>query len=317
MSHVWRPVDEGTSVACGVLRPLTARSNSGTATSKEAMFAPTDRSDRPVRTLSLVRAPAPAARGGRDGDPEDDEVNALIRRVQASGDAEALDAVMTANDWLATSCARRMHRGGESLEDLEQVAREAILGAISRFDPERGIPFKAFAWATALGVLRHYYRDRWQVRVPRGIQELHLAAVRATEELTALTGRSPTIDDIAARLGADRDQIILALDAGHAYRAGSLDRPSTYSRPISDQGHLGLSALDESIEHYPDRARVREMLGSLPPRYRTILVMRFFEERTQLQIGQALGVSQVHVSRLMRDALKSLREREDAAASSA
>ena len=120
---------------------------------------------------------------------EEVDVDTLIRRFQEEGDRHARDAVMASFDWIAVGCARRMHRRGEPIEDLEQVAREALLGAISRFDVERGVPFKAFAWATAAGVLRHYYRSRWQVRIPRGIQELHLASVKAVEHLTAAAGR--------------------------------------------------------------------------------------------------------------------------------
>lgn len=273
----------------------------------------------PRATTSEVRAgPRPAhPRGSRR--PADIpklsaeqrcDVNELILRVQNDGDSSALDELMETFDWLALSCARRMHRRGEPMDDLEQAAREALLGAISRFDVERGVPFRAFAWATTVGVLRRYYRSRWQLRVPRGLQELHLAAVRAVEELTAAAGRSPTLDELAVHLNVDREDVLLALDVGNAYRAASFDDTSV--RGDTGPGDRAVGALDEDIENTVDRTRVQAMLASLPPRHRAILVMRFFEGRTQLEIGETLGISQVHVSRLMRAALASLREGAEA-----
>ncbi len=203
---------------------------------------------------------------------------------------------MTEFDWVAVGSARRMYRPGESIEDLEQVPREALLGAVSRFDVNRGVAFKAFAWSTAIGVLRHHYRSRWQLRVPRRIQELHLTTMRAIQDLSAAEGRSPTVDELADHLRVDREDVILALDAGHAYRAGSLDESLNdhQGRPVRQERMLG--ALDDAIEATADRARVRELLSSLPQRQQEILVMRFFEGRTQTEIGRRLGLSQVHVS---------------------
>ena len=265
--------------------------------------------------------PAPIRRERRDhhvrsdGDRSDvhpTAVNGLIQRVQHGGDQRALDALMTEFDWVAVGCARRMYRRGESIEDLEQVAREALLGAVSRFDVNRGVAFKAFAWSTAIGVLRHHYRSRWQLRVPRRIQELHLTTMRAIQDLSAAEGRSPTVDELADHLRVDREDVILALDAGHAYRAGSLDESLNdhQGRPVRQERMLG--ALDEAIEATADRARVRELLSSLPQRQQEILVMRFFEGRTQTEIGRRLGLSQVHVSRLIRTALHTLRELDGA-----
>ena len=237
-------------------------------------------------------------------------VNELVRRIQVHNDERALVALMAEFDWVARACASRMYRRGESIEDLEQVAREALLGAISRFDGRRGVAFKAFAWSTAMGVLRHHYRSRWQVHVPRRLQELHLATIQAIEYLTATHGRAPTVNELAVHLHADREDVILALDAGHAYRAGSLDEPSRHRQDGSVHREQPLGALDEKMEETADRTHVREMLASLPQRHREILVMRFFEGRTQAEIGESLGVSQVHVSRLIRSALDTLRDRE-------
>lgn len=231
-----------------------------------------------------------------------------IARFQEHGDGDALDTIMSEFDWLAVACARRLQRRGESIEDLEQVAREGLLGAVTRFDPNRGVAFKSFAWATVLGSLRHYYRARWQVRVPRGLQEMHLSALRAIEELTAAAGRAPTVEEIAAQTGMHREDVLLALDAGHAYRVESLDQA-----PDDHQGHASrervLAHVDEPLESTADRVDLHEMLAALPPVQRTILVMLYFDGKTQSEIGACLGISQVHVSRLMRAALADLRER--------
>ena len=262
--------------------------------------------------------------GPEDGVPEDvapkepmsrrarhaPDIDECIARFQERGDRAALDTVMAEFDWLASACARRLQRRGELIEDLEQVAREGLLGAVARFDVTRGAPFKSFAWATVLGALRHYYRGRWQVRVPRGLQEMHLAALKAIEDVTAAAGRAPTIEELATHTGMHREDVILALDAGHAYRVESLDRP-----PDDHQDHTSrervLAYVDEPLESAADRVDLRAMLDTLPPAQRKILEMRFFEAKTQDEIGVCLGVSQVHVSRLMRAALADLRSRAD------
>jgi RNA polymerase sigma-B factor len=237
-----------------------------------------------------------------------DEVSRQIARYQRTGDAAALCSVMAEFDWLAVSCARRMQRRGEMIDDLEQVAREGLLGAVQRFDTTRGVPFKTFAWATVFGVLRHHYRSRWQVRVPRGLQELHLAVMRAIDELTAVHGRAPTVDDLAVHTSADREDIILALDIGHAYRAESVNHPPLDRSDGGTQERV-LGESDRGLEGVADRVDLRRLLTSLPEVQRTVLVMSFFEGRTQSEIGAHLGVSQVHVSRLMRAALVGLRQR--------
>lgn len=263
-------------------------------------------------TASDLTSPAsePSTRAVSRQPQHTPDVDECIARFQEHGDRSALDTVMAEFDWLASACARRLQRRGESIEDLEQVAREGLLGAVARFDLNRGIPFKSFAWATVLGALRHYYRGRWQVRVPRGLQEMHLAALRAIEEVTAVAGRAPTIEELAAHTGMHREDVILALDAGHAYRVESLDRS-----PDDHQDHASrervLAYVDEPLESAADRVDLSAMLATLPPVQRTILVMRFFDGKTQDEIGACLGVSQVHVSRLMRAALADLRERAD------
>lgn len=244
------------------------------------------------------------------GSPTVEELNDAIRRYQAHGDAQALQEIMAAYDWVAVACARRLQRRGEPLDDLQQVAREAVIGAAARFDADRGVQFKSFAWATATGALRHHYRSRWQVRVPRGLQELHLATARATDELTTAEGRDPTVDELAAHMNVSRDDVILALDVGHVYLVDSLDQ----RRGGEGEGAFdrAVGSVDTAIEATPERLEIRDMLQCLPPNQRTALTMHYFEGSTQSEVGEALGVSQAQVSRLMRSALATLRTRAEA-----
>lgn len=245
--------------------------------------------------------------------PDPDRTASLIARVQGSRDERALAEVMAAYDWLAVACARRMQRRGEPREDLEQVAREALLGAVQRFDPTRDSTFKAFAWATVEGVLRRHYRGRWQVHVPRGLQELHLRALGAIDILTAANRRVPTMDEVAAHLHVDREDVVLALDAGHAYRAGSIEPAAGQPPRPSRAAETALTAHDHRLDTTVERVFIRGLLAELPERQRSILVMHFFDGRTQAEIAEHLGISQVHVSRLLRAALTLLRAHYEAA----
>jgi RNA polymerase sigma-B factor len=281
--------------------PMTSISRStGPSGSSDARTGPTPRADEPasnarprVNDEELAREELARA-----------ELNEAIRRYQTDGDPQALQTVLAACDWVAVTCARRMHRHGEPLEDLEQVAREAVIGAVGRFDLDRGVQFKSFAWATATGALRHHYRGRWQIRVPRALQELHLAVTKAVNVLTASELREPTVDEIAAHLDVAREDVILALDVSHAYLVESFDhRVGDRDRPYD----RALGVVDPCIEAIPDTIQVRAMLESLPPTHRTVLTMHFFLGKTQSEVGEALGVSQAQVSRLMQSALVALR----------
>lgn len=238
-------------------------------------------------------------------DPHDE----AIRRYQQHGDAQALQVIMEAYDWVAVACARRMQRHAEPLEDLEQVAREALIGAAARFDLDRGVLFKSFAWATATGALRHHYRSRWQVRVPRGLQELHLATVRALGELTAAGISEPTVSELSVYMSVSPEEVILALDVRHAYLAASIDHRMDDDNDGPFDRVLG--GVDKEIEDTAERVSIREMLDRLPTAQRTVLEMHYFEGRTQAEVGAALGVSQAQVSRLLRSALSVLRDRFD------
>ncbi len=211
-------------------------------------------------------------------------------------------------DSLATYLAGRYKGRGESIDDLEQVARLGLLKAIDRFDLDFGVQFSTYATRTIVGELKRHLRDKsWSVRVPRSLQERWLEVSRAIEDLQHQLGRSPTIAQIARAIDADEEEVLEALDAGSAYSAASLDAPaggeSDSPGTISDF----LGGEDPEFEWAGPWADVRDRLDKLPEREKTIIYLRFFEDLTQSEIAERVGVSQMHVSRLLRHSLELLR----------
>ena len=209
-------------------------------------------------------------------------------------------------DGLAQRLARRFRGRGVALDDLVQVARYGLLKAIDRFDPEREVLFSTYAGRTIIGEIKHYFRDQaWSVRVPRSLQNLWLDVSRAVDELTHSLGRSPSIAEIAEQLEVEEEQVLEALDAGAAYTASSLDRT------VGDEGET--TVVDQIGDFDPEfeKAAVRGVLAghmrALPERERTVLYLRFFDGRTQAEIANEIGVSQVHVSRILSRTLEDLR----------
>jgi len=218
--------------------------------------------------------------------------------------AEAVEALMP----LALSFARRYQRGEEPLEDLQQVACLGLLKAIDGFDPDRGIPFRSFATPTIIGELRRHFRDKgWGVRVPRALQELSLRVKAETVIAAADYGRPPTVRELAQRLGVGEEAILEAREAVHAMRPVSLDRPASF-----EDGEVGetmvdrLPATETGYGRVDDVAQLESLLRTLPVREREVLDLRFREELTQVEIGQRIGISQMHVSRVLRSALTKL-----------
>ncbi len=206
--------------------------------------------------------------------------------------------------WLVHVCARQLRRRAEPLDDLLQVAQIGLLHAVDRFDPGFGVAFRTFASATILGELRRHYRGTWRVRVPRRLQELHLAVNAATDHLTGTFGRSPRVSEVARFLAISDDDVVEAIAAGRGYWPGSIDAAEDESDSAS---RLPADPMDH-IGEADDRDQVCAVLNRLPERERRILVLKFYGERTQSEIGEELGLSQVHVSRLMRAALDTLRQ---------
>ncbi|MEV4002525.1 SigB/SigF/SigG family RNA polymerase sigma factor [Actinomadura sp. NPDC049753] len=218
--------------------------------------------------------------------------------------------IVTLNTALVRGVARRYAGRGEPVEDLEQAAYLGLVSAINRFDPTRGIRFLAYAYPVVTGEVRRHFRDRtWGVKVSRRMQELRPRLHRAMTDFTVAHGRSPTPAELAARLGLGLEETLDALMAGEAYRPLSLDAPAGGSGE-EDPGTLGdsLGADDPDLEGIVDAQALRPLLDGLPERERTIVLLRFFGNETQSQIAARLGISQMHVSRLLAQTLEHLRE---------
>jgi RNA polymerase sigma-B factor len=208
--------------------------------------------------------------------------------------------------FVARQEAMRFQGRGEPIDDLKQVAQLGLIKAVERYDPRFGVPFTAFARPTIAGELRRHFRDAtWTMRVPRRMKDLHVRLGRATSDLTQQLGRRPTASELAGVLHCSVDEILEAFDLASAYRPTSLVAAGAQdaSADPADDGALS------ELAGIADRVTLRQLLTDLPTRERMILYLRFFSELSQSVIAERVGVSQVHVSRLMRASLSLLRER--------
>ena len=211
---------------------------------------------------------------------------------------------------LAEYLARRFRNRGEQFDDLVQVANLGLIKSVDGYDPARGAAFTSYAIPMIVGELKRHFRDKgWDVRVPRRLQELRLEISKVSGDLAQDLGRSPTVADLAVRLGVSEEEIIEGLDCGQAYRALSLDAPAGEN---ADPGTTGLGDLlggeDPDMANVENREALRPILAKLPEREQKIIAMRFHGNLTQSQIAAQLGISQMHVSRLLAGALRTLRE---------
>ena len=210
---------------------------------------------------------------------------------------------------LADHIARRFEGRGEPRDDLVQVARVGLVNAVVRFDVEAGSDFVSFAVPTIMGEVRRHFRDNsWSVKVPRRLKELHLRLGTATAELSQRLGRAPTATELASELGMERDEVVEGLVAGSSYNTLSIDTgggsDDDDARAIADT----LGEVDVGLDRIEDREALRPLLEALPERERMVLVLRFFESMTQTQIAERVGISQMHVSRLLAKSLARLRD---------
>ena len=244
----------------------------------------------------------------------DEEVGERFREYRRTGDKRLRDDLVERHDWVAGYCARRFAGRGEPVDDLKQVASLGLVKAVERFDPDYGSPFLTFAMPTVLGELRRYFRDAtWSVRVPRRAKDLYVEMNRASEALRQRFGRSPTLPELAEELNASLDEVIAAFEAGGAYRPVPITSPSDDDRGGGGDGASGaLGGDDEVLLGADDRLTIRALLDDLPQRERSIVVMRFFGGLTQSEIAARVGISQVQVSRLLRQMLARMRERLEA-----
>jgi RNA polymerase sigma-B factor len=232
---------------------------------------------------------------------------ALLRAYRENGDIAARDRLIESFIPVVRSIAYRYAGRGEQVDDLEQVASVGLIKAIDRFDLDRDVELMTYVFPTVVGELKRHFRDRgWSVTVPRRLKELHYRLSRVIEELTATLGRSPTIAELAEETGVDEEEVVEALEVGRAYSSRSLSR----ALEADEGGGAELIDLIHDDELGYEAAENRQLLASglrsLDDRERRIIQLRFVEGLTQSQIAVEIGISQMHVSRLIRRALEKL-----------
>ncbi|AWW38734.1 MULTISPECIES: RNA polymerase sigma factor SigF [Streptomyces] len=273
---------------------------------------------------ALAAAPAPATPAPASPDPQAPETSEAIdtrtlsrslflRLAALDADsperAYVRDTLIELNLPLVRYAAARFRSRNEPMEDIVQVGTIGLIKAIDRFDCERGVEFPTFAMPTVVGEIKRFFRDTsWSVRVPRRLQELRLALTKASDELSQKLDRSPTVTELATVLGVSEEDVVDGLAVGNAYTASSLDSPA----PEDDGGEGSLADRlgyeDTALEGVEYRESLKPLLAKLPPRERRIIMLRFFANMTQSQIGEEVGISQMHVSRLLTRTLAQLRE---------
>jgi RNA polymerase sigma-B factor len=232
----------------------------------------------------------------------------LLRRYHKQGDVEARERLIEQYLPLVRSLARRYSNRGEQLEDLVQVGCIGLIKAIDRFDVDRGVELTTYATPNIIGEIKRHFRDKgWSVRVPRGLQELNVKLSRLIEELTVQLERSPTIPELAKAAGVEEEEVLEALETGQAYATLSLSAPASGGEDADLDPLESLGELEPEYEVSENRAVLAPGLRVLNERERRILHLRFFEGLTQSQIAQQVGISQMHVSRLIRRSLERVR----------
>ncbi len=215
---------------------------------------------------------------------------------------------------LARRLARRYQHTDEPIEDLVQVASVGLVKAVDRFDCSRGVMFSSYAVPTILGEIKRHFRDRtWSVRVPRDLQELALRVDQVVARLSLGQRRSPSVGDIARAVQASEEQVLEALEAMGAYRANSLDAPRSTRDEETESVAEALGSQDQGFDRAEERATLEPLMAHITERERTVLRLRFRDDLTQAEIGERIGVSQMQVSRLIRQALARLRAGIDTA----
>jgi RNA polymerase sigma-B factor len=238
---------------------------------------------------------------------ENDKV--LLRRYHEQGDLQAREQLIEQYMSLVRSLARRYSYRGEQLDDLVQIGAIGLIKAIDRFDLSRGVELTTYATPNIIGEIKRHFRDRgWAVRVPRGLQELNVKLSKLVEQLTTQLGRSPTIAELAKAAGVEEEEVLEALESGRAYSSLSLSQGGSQEEGEELDPLETLGSVDPGFEVSEDRAVLAPGFRVLDERERAILQLRFFDGLTQSQIAQQVGISQMHVSRLIRRALEKIRD---------
>jgi RNA polymerase sigma-B factor len=237
----------------------------------------------------------------------DDKI--LLRRYHEQGDLQAREQLIEQYMSLVRSLARRYSYRGEQLEDLVQIGAIGLIKAIDRFDLERGVELTTYATPNIIGEIKRHFRDKgWSVRVPRGLQELNVQLSRLVEQLTVQLSRSPTIPELAKAAGVEEELVLEALESGRAYTSLSLSAGGGGGDDDDLDPLESIGTEEHQYEVSEDRAVLAPGFKVLDARERKILQLRFFEGLTQSQIAQQIGISQMHVSRLIRRSLEKIRE---------
>lgn len=222
--------------------------------------------------------------------------------------AAVRDELVTINLPLVHYLARRFRDRGEPHDDLVQVGTIGLIKAVDRFDPDRGVEFSTYATPTVVGEIKRHFRDKgWSVRVPRRLQEMRMAINKATAELSQSSGRSPTVRELAAHLEVSEEEVLDGIESAQAYSTLSIDG----SGGDTDDAPALMDTLgtdDSALANVEYRETLRPLLAALPERERQIILLRFFHNKTQSEIAQEVGVSQMHVSRLLVKSLETLRD---------
>lgn len=232
----------------------------------------------------------------------------LLLRLRETGDPELRAYFIEQHEGLVRHVAKDYVDSGEPFEDIVSVGMVGLINAVDRFDPERGTKFATFAVPTIRGEIQRYFRDHtWGVRVPRRIQELSMRAREAREQLARERGRSPTYAELAAGLGVPEEDLVEALEVGRQYDSVSLEAHTT-------EDQEGRSALDQAgeedadLKNIAERDRLSRALRQLPSRERVVLILRYFHDLSQQEVGRRLGISQMHVSRMQHQGLNNLKK---------
>ncbi len=240
---------------------------------------------------------------------DDMSTNALFQELRQTDSHDLRSYLIERHEGLVRHVARDYGSRGESYEDIVSVGHVGLIHAVDRFDPSRGTKFATFAVPTIKGEIQRHFRDRtWGLRVPRRIQELSMKARKLSEDLSQQLGRSPTYAELAGELSVSEEDIIEAIEVGRQYELLSIDSGNS-----GDSDDESMPAIDRqggedtAIEEIGDRDEVRRALQQLPRREQVILALRYFRDMSQQEVGDRLGISQMHVSRLQHKALKRLR----------
>lgn len=264
----------------------------------------------PQRDASEARAVRRAPKGKDAWDKE--RTHELFCLYKEKGDEEARDQLIVSHLNLVRFLASKFKNRGEPLDDLVQVGTIGLIKAIDRFDLERGLEFTTYATPTILGEIKRHFRDKgWSIRVPRRLQELSAKVNQATDELTVELQRSPSVEEIAAKLGVGAEEILEAMESSGAYTSVSLEAGGSSEDDEAPALIDRLGSVDEDLDASDDRMVIDDAISDFSPREQEIVRMRFIDGLTQVEIAKRLGVSQVQVSRLLRRTLRKIQDKID------